>query len=149
MKVRKLVDEDTKQWDRNKLAYWFEDHTIVDIFCVPMTNLHANDVLEWKENKSQVFSVKSTYGVALRLLNPLNGEYSLAVADEHLWKSVWSLNSPPKVRNFLWRECSNILPTRHNLRKKKMQIDPICAVCQQQSETVKHILWEYPLARNV
>lgn len=86
MKVKELVDEDTKQWDKNKLAYWFEDHTIADILCVPVTNLHANDVLEWKENKSQVFSIKSTYVVALRLLNPLNGEYSLslAAADERL-----------------------------------------------------------------
>lgn len=86
MKVKELVDEDTKQWDKNKLACWFEDHTIADILCVPVTNLHANDVLEWKENKSQVFSIKSTYVVALRLLNPLNGEYSLslAAADERL-----------------------------------------------------------------
>lgn len=90
MKVRELMSEATKQWDRNKLAYWFEGHTIADSLRIPVTNLHANDVLEWKENKSRTFSVKSTYGVALRLLNPPKGEYSLAAANERLWKSVWS-----------------------------------------------------------
>ena len=33
--------------------------------------------------------------------------------------------------------------------KKKSELDPLCAVCHQQSETVSHILWEFPFARNV
>ena len=123
-KVRELVDEDTKQWDRAKLVYWFEAHTCVDILSsTPLSNLYANDVLVWKENKSQTFSVKSAYGVAQRVLNLLDGDHSMASADGRLWKSVWSLNTPPKVWNFLWRACSNILPTRDNLCKKKVQLD--------------------------
>ena len=140
-KVRELVDEDTKQWDRAKLVYWFEAHTCVDILSsTPLSNLYANDVLVWKENKSQTFSVKSAYGVAQRVLNPSDGDHFMASVDGHLWKSMWSLNTPPKVWNFLWRACSNILPTRDNLCKKKVQLDPLCAVCNQQSETVSHIL---------
>ena len=46
------MDEDTKQWDRAKLAYWFEAHTCADILSIPLSNLYANDVLVWKENKS-------------------------------------------------------------------------------------------------
>ena len=69
-KVRELVDVDTGQWDRAKLSFWFERHTCDDILRVPLTNTIANDVLRWKENKSNSFTVKSAYGVALRLLNP-------------------------------------------------------------------------------
>ena len=144
-----ISDKDTKQWDGAKLAYWSNSHTCANILSTPLFNLYANDVLVWKENKSQTFSVKSAYGVAQRVLNPSEGDHSMAFVDGRLWKSVWSLNTPPKVRNFLWRACSNILPTRDNLCKKKVQLDPLYVVCHQQSETVRHILWKFPFARNV
>ena len=43
MKVRELVDLETGQWDRAKLAYWFEPHTCADILSIPMPNMQAND----------------------------------------------------------------------------------------------------------
>ena len=66
-----------------------------------------------------------------------------------VWKSAWALDTPPKVKNFLWRACSNIFPTCDNLHRKKLQIEPLCMVCHQHRETVCHALWECPLARNV
>lgn len=63
LKVRELVDEDINHWDK-ALKYWFENHTCADILSIPLANLHANDMLVWKENKSQTFSVKLVYGVA-------------------------------------------------------------------------------------
>ena len=113
------MDEDRKHWDKAKLKYWFENHTCANILSIPLTNLHANDMLVWKENKFQSFSVKLVYGVAQRVLNLSDGNHSMASADGRLWKSVWSINTPPKVRTFLWRACSNILPTRDNLCKNK------------------------------
>ena len=62
-KVRELMDEVTGQWDKTKLAYWFERHTCADILSIRLNNLHASDVLVWKENKPQSFTVKSAYGV--------------------------------------------------------------------------------------
>ena len=149
MKVRELVDLETGQWDRAKLAYWFEPHTCADILSIPMPNRQPNDTLVWKENKANVFSVKSAYMVALRVLHPSFGDHSNAIADGKLWKAVWSLNAPPKVRTFLWRACSNILPTRDNLHTKRVHVASTCSVCNQQAETGVHILWECPFARNV
>lgn len=39
--------------------------------------------------------------------------------------------------------------TRANLYMKRVQLNPSCAVCNHQSETVEHILWECPFAHNV
>ena len=55
----------------------------------------------------------------------------------------------PKVRNFMWRPCSNNLPTRDNLRRRKVHSTGVCGLCQQKTETTGHVLWECPLARNV
>ncbi|KAK9986113.1 hypothetical protein SO802_031064 [Lithocarpus litseifolius] len=64
-------------------------------------------------------------------------------------KPIWKLNVPPKVRNFVWRACNDILPTRANLFRKKVCTDPLCAICGQTDETVGHVLWGCPMARNV
>lgn len=102
--------------------------------------MQANDTLVWMENEANVFSVKSAYLVALRVLHPLTGDHSNPIADGKLWKAVWSLNVPPKVRTFLWRACSNILPTRDNLHKKRVHVTSTCSVCHQQAEIGVHIL---------
>ena len=128
MKVGELINVETRQWDRAKLAYWFEPHTCDDILHLPLPNIQSNDVQVWKENKSNSFSIKSAYSVALSILHSSTGNHLNAGTDGKLWKIVWSLNVPPKVRTFLWRACSNILPTRKNLHLKRMQIDLICTI---------------------
>ena len=62
---------------------------------------------------------------------------------------MWKLPLPPKVRNFMWRACSGILPTSANLCRRRVPMASTCTICQQHEETVAHILWECPLARNV
>nr|POE57897.1 cysteine-rich receptor-like protein kinase 29 [Quercus suber] len=44
---------------------------------------------------------------------------------------------------------SDNLPTRANLARQKVPIDPKCAACGSSNETVLHILWQCPLPRNV
>lgn len=48
---------------------------------------------------------------------------------------------------FLRWACSNILPTRESLHKRRVRVDPLFELCCQQPETVGHLLWECPLAR--
>ena len=55
----------------------------------------------------------------------------------------------PKVKTFVWQACSDILPTRTNLCRKKIPLDPAYAICQQHDEMVAHALWGCPMARNV
>lgn len=105
--------------------------------------------MEWKESRNRIFPVKSAYKVALRLRENTQAEHSRAGLNRPIWKKIWKLNIPPKVRNFLWRAGSNILPTRENLRRHRVQVEPWCELCCQCRETVAHVLWECPLARNV
>ena len=65
------MDKEPGQWNRATITYWFEPHTCADILSVPLPNVQANDALVWKENKSNAFSIKSAYSVALRMLHHL------------------------------------------------------------------------------
>lgn len=108
----------------------------------------GQDQLVWKENSKNQFSVRLAYHVALRLQQRDCVEYSAARTDISTWKKILSLNIPPKVRTFIWRACSKILPTQYNLSRRKMRIEPQCVICCREAETTGHLLWSCPLARN-
>ena len=76
-------------------------------------------------------------------------EHSAAKMHRSTWNMVWSLNVPPKVRTFIWRACTNCLPTRDNLHCRRVRVDPTCEMCKQEPETTSHVLWTCPFARNV
>ena len=59
------------------------------------------------------------------------------------------LKVPPKIWTFLWKACSNCLPTRDNLRRKKVQVEGTCDFCRSETEIVAHIIWSCPFAKNV
>lgn len=103
----------------------------------------------WKEIRSHVFSVKFVYQVALQLKDQLYAEHFTAGSDWPAQKKIWALNVPPKVHTFVWRTCSNILPTRKNLHLRRVRIEPRYELCCHQVKLVGRILWECPLARNV
>lgn len=46
-------------------------------------------------------------------------------------------------KKFLWKACLGILPTKVNLRKRKIFSDQTCPLCLVKPETTKHILWDY------
>ncbi|KAK1390491.1 hypothetical protein POM88_018669 [Heracleum sosnowskyi] len=59
-----------------------------------------------------------------------------------VWKMIWKIKCPPKLRNFLWRVCSNSLPTAYNLFKRSCGISPLCLICSSALETTEHFLLE-------
>ena len=95
------------------------------ILQMPLSRSPSRDVLVWKENQAQTFSVKSAYQVAQRLREQSRIEHSGVVADQSIWRRLCRLNVPPKVRMFVWRACSNILPTRDNLHQQKINVESV------------------------
>ena len=151
--VKDLIDVHTFQWDREKIhdLFVFAHRTRMEILSIPLQSNPTRDVLVWNENKSHSFSVKSAYQVAIRLQELNQVEHSTAGKDRTHWRKIWKLSVPPKVCNFIWRACSNILPTRESLHRRRVNVDARCELCCacQQPESAGHLLWECPFARNV
>ena len=53
------------------------------------------------------------------------------------------------MKTFLLQACSEILPTRANLFQKHIISSPLCPICEVESETVAHVLWACPTAKDV
>jgi hypothetical protein len=78
-----------------------------------------------------------------------NAECSNRTAYSALWKNLWSLKIPNTEKNFLWRACHRLLPTKDNLAKRKIVLDPLCSICLNEVETPFHVLWACPSAEDV
>lgn len=63
-----------------------------------------------------------------------------------VWKLLWFLQIPPKVKHFFWRACRDLLPGRGNLHKKIPEISAICPCCGEETETVVHALLKCTVA---
>ncbi|XP_065621705.1 uncharacterized protein LOC136064192 [Quercus suber] len=66
---------------------------------------------------------------------------TISAAQKTFWKNIWKLNVPGKIKHFLWRSCTNSLPSKENMKKRAMPIDPICHLCSRENESVLHALW--------
>ena len=97
----------------------------------------------WLYNSKGLFSVKSAYHVARRLLTEANrGGTSLEGAAKNIWSAIWKLRLPNKVKVFAWRACHEILPTAVNLTTRKVIHDDKCLICTRKLESTIHALWD-------
>ena len=118
LRMAEFINPQTKQWDRGKVNAWFQPPSRDEVLRIRLGSLEGRDTLIWNENKAQTFSVQTAYHVALRMNRTRIGEHSRVQEGKPVWNRLWKLSVPPKVRNFVWRASSDILPTRANLARR-------------------------------
>lgn len=145
-RVGDLIDPNTRTWrvDMINETFWPVDRA--RILAIPMGALDVEDRRVWHFSKDGKFSVKScyqfihSYTAASRGTSLSSGSGTKAMG----WNSIWQLKLPPKVRMFLWRTCSNILPTKIELYRRHVAGNPFCERCGEKAESIAHSLFECP-----
>lgn len=61
-----------------------------------------------------------------------------------LWRNVWGLNMVPKVKHFIWKVLHGALATTEALFKRKCSRTPLCRVCNEDVESLEHLLFFCP-----
>lgn len=95
-------------------------------------------------NKNGSFTVKSTYYVAAKIIE--KGEHEEGISNSStlpIWRKIWQLKVPPKVKIFVWRACMNGLPTTYNLRYRGVSSASFCSLCDRCKESTTHALLHY------
>ena len=99
--VSALIDTDTKRWKRDRLENIFLPFEVETILNIPISFHLPDDSIIWVGNKKGSFSIKNAYYVARRILEKEDhGESSLGDVCAPLWKRIWHLNIPEKIRIF-------------------------------------------------
>jgi hypothetical protein len=143
-KVAELIDPITNSWDEElvKDIFWEED--VMNILAIPLRP-DREDFIAWHFDSKGVFSVKSSYYV-LESNEEQNrvvqrGESSTndrANTERSIWKKIWQLPCPPKIRQFVWRLAHNSLAVKMNISRRNIVLDTRCPICKRFDEDGAH-----------
>ena len=139
----------TQGWNVSLLNQIFSNEERAIIQSLPLSVTDQADLQIWWGTKNGIFSVRSAYHICKERELEQGVGGSSGGQKSSFWKSIWQLQIPNTEKLFLWRACSEILPTRDNLCKRRVLSDPSCPICEREPETTMHALWQCPSARDV
>ncbi|KAH9754875.1 reverse transcriptase domain-containing protein [Citrus sinensis] len=137
--VDSLMVPGQRRWDYDLIADVFNSRDAALILQVPLSVRQDEDCWYWLADPKGQFTVRSCY-------NLLNSAAN--VTSSRVWKRLWGLEVPGKVKHFFWRALMNVLPTVDNLRPRKVEVSPICPICNAENESVLHCLVECLFAQS-
>ena len=119
--VSELINRATHEWNMDKLKDWFLPEDREAIMSIPLSTNEVCDRLIWAENRSGKFTVKSAYALALEEQSHLAMvDCSNGSVRRKLWKTIWQLKLPQKLKHFAWKASRGILATKMNLAMRKI-----------------------------
>ena len=108
---------------------------------IPLCNSSVEDKLIWPYASSGQCTVQSGYKFLAK--ENLNNLTTVGLnQDNGVWKLVWGLSVPNKLKNFLWRACRNVMSAEVNLRKRMILTFDICDHCNRETKNILHALWD-------
>ncbi|CAN6698982.1 unnamed protein product [Malus baccata var. baccata] len=147
-----LIDPITKSWRMDLIESGFQPEDVLPILSIPLSHAGIDDRLVWHYTSNGIFSVKTGYSLALKLMEEgALGRKGRGAPSESknlnlVWNNIWSLQVPNKIKSFIWRCCNNALAVRRNLKRRHMRIDNVCGVCNAVNETENHLFFRCELS---
>lgn len=126
------------KWNEEIIKNHFLKEDTEEILSIPLNKTHREDTLAWFYDVKGIYTVKSSYHVTMN--TKVEDRGSSSIEDEKWWKHLWRLQIPSKVKIFLWRACTNYLPTAEGLLTRKIIGHNFCSRCDKEPELVTHAL---------
>ncbi|KAL4335266.1 hypothetical protein GQ457_07G037440 [Hibiscus cannabinus] len=140
--VSDLIDQESREWKTTLVQEFFNPEDAEAILSIPLSSHEQMDRLVWCGEHSGIYSVRSGYK---RLLSAP----SLRDSDSVLFKKLWKSKCPSKINIQVWKFIRNFVPTKVNLCVKRVATNPLCARCNESSETTLHVIRDCHFARQV
>jgi hypothetical protein len=145
--VHQLID-DIGSWDETAVCRYFYPCDASEIFKIKLPSPGAADFVAWHFEKTDMFSVRSAYKLAVRNSYGVGdiGTSSNSKQGRAAWKKLWQVQVPSKVSVFTMKAANNGLPTRVNKKYRHIEDQDVCQLCGQQAEDTYHALVVCPHA---
>lgn len=146
--VKDLFIPGTTRWNEELIdkVIALEDRNLIK--AIRPSLVGVSDSITWIYSKDGSYSVKSGYYAVRRR----GIEQDATVNSQHthfLFKYIWNVDVPPKLKHFWWRSLHNGLPVADNLKKRGLRVDAICQLCGEEDETVNHLLFQCKLTKEI
>ncbi|KAM1648372.1 hypothetical protein ACFX1Q_010398 [Malus domestica] len=145
--VRDLIEPVSKSWKEEVISAGFNWDEARQILSIALSKSSCYDRIVWHYTVNGDYSVKTGYGVAMNLMeNGALGRKGRGTPSEHrrnnlVWKKIWTLQVPNKIKFFIWKCCNNALAMRHNLQRRQMRVENICGLCNTFDESENHLFF--------
>ena len=152
--VDELIDPNTGQWDEQLIRQTFWPQDVDLILSIPV-HVEMEDVVAWHYDSKGLFTLRSAYKVqrAYEKRTSKKGEASSSCAgadmDKLLWKKLWKLNCPGKIKHHLWCMAHNSLAVRKELSRRGMDLDTKCVMCSRYDEDGAHLFFKCKCVKHV
>ncbi|MFQ6624346.1 hypothetical protein Gotur_004245 [Gossypium turneri] len=146
--VANLIDERYGIWKEDVVNHTFLKHEARRILSIPFArNGHVNR-LRWCLEKSCEYTVRNGYRLLLKgFPGTASNLYSeIDPKKRQLYRQMWQIKVPEKMKIITWRLIHNYVPTRSNLQHKRLVADAACYWCGLEAETSLHVCPDCPYA---
>ena len=143
--VSYLIDEAKGTWNENLVKECFNPSDAEKILQLPLLHNHCEDFPSWPYTKEGIYSVRSAHNLAkmegFHKFLSVNGkgESSDMTKIKRVWKRLWMIKAPAKMKIILWRMAHDCLPTGMQLKHRHIPAPYACCFCGRE-ETVEHAL---------
>jgi ribonuclease HI len=151
-KVSELIDPSTGSWDLQLLNEIFLSVDVGRIIQIPINIQGFDDFIAWSFTRHGRYTVRSGYHLQWRHnFGSRANQLSLPGASPQnpVWKELWRLKIPSKVKIFCWRALHGILPLKCILANRHIGNSGECPICQQGAEDILHLLFRCPTAQDM
>ncbi|XP_044342365.1 uncharacterized protein [Triticum aestivum] len=150
-KVSELINDDGKSWNIQKLNSNLSPMEVNEILKIPLGRLDQ-DLWAWGEERHGIYTVKSAYRALAKQFRAESQHHqgvaqSSTIEENKLWKKLWNLSIPPKVKTFWWRVIKGFMPVKAISKKRHIEKLSNCVECGANEDTIFHALIECSYAR--
>ena len=144
-----LINPNTRTWNINLLHQHFLSFESNRIKAIPLCWTDQRDRFIWLDSHNGEYTVRAGYQMLCQEANFSAASSSDSSHQSAFWKSIWKLHVPNKIKCFLWKICSNALPTKVNLKKRKVLEEAKFSTCLLDKETTLHVIWSCKKLTNI
>lgn len=97
----------------------------------PFNPPNTMDVVRWSRDPASNFTTKTTYDLV--------SDHSHPRQNVDVWKLVWKINGPQRVKILMWKLLNNGVLTNSVRRRRRMTSSDLCPLCQTSAEECLHL----------
>jgi hypothetical protein len=146
--VSQLMHGERREWDDEILRQCFLPHDATEVRKTRLSD-RGDDMITWFYERTGLFTVPNAYRLAMDLEQKETGQERCSAnpdGSRPLYKNIWTVNMPPKVRVFAWRVAKDSLATQADRKRRTLVQHATCQVCVKEDKIAHHAVVRCPKA---
>lgn len=147
--VSQLIDPISREWRLDKMEEIMAPEDIELGRQIRTSRFNRADGYSWAYTKSGLYSVKSGYHLGVQMKEARGPQFTLQPSTDAIRSKIWTVKASKKLKHFMWQSVARCVPVRDRLVERHCGADRSCPRCGAEEETVNHLLFECPSARQI